>query len=60
MHTLAVTYHSMHAVNIIEKLDGFDERMKALSQHSSEAVRDKAKELTQTILDHDTNTTHNS
>lgn len=37
----------MHAVNIIEKLDGFDERMKVLSQHSSEAVRDKAKELTQ-------------
>ena len=40
--------------NVSERLcslDGFVERMKVLSQHSNEAVRDKAKELTQISLD---------
>jgi hypothetical protein len=40
--------------NVSERLcslDGFVERMKVLSQHSNEAIRDKAKELTQISLD---------
>ena len=45
------TYCLANVSEKLRSLDGFVERMKVLSQHSNEAVRDKAKELIQTSLD---------